>query len=70
MYKTFMNTLENPNFVIEHDVLSSFRKQKEKPTQIQHGMTTNEIADFVSDTLISFIRKQFEEAKIDSTKKD
>ena len=47
----------------DRDVLSAFRKEPEKSTEIRQGMTPGEIADIVSDRLMTIVKSQFEEAK-------
>ena len=63
MENLFINIEESQCFTSERDVLSAFKQHQEKPIQIQQGMTPVEIADFVSDQLISVIRQQFDAAK-------
>lgn len=68
MYKSFYNPDENQNCVMEPDVLSVFRKEKNIPNQIRQGMPQNQIAEIVSNKLISYIKNQFEEVKKQSQK--
>lgn len=63
MNKTFFNPEENQSCVMESEILSAFRKHKEKPSQIQQGMSPDEIAYVVSEHLISVIKEQFANAK-------
>jgi len=63
MNMTFFNPEENQNCVSESDVLSAFKQNREKPNQIQQGMSPLEIADIVSDHLMLVIKQQFEVAK-------
>jgi hypothetical protein len=48
---------------MESDALSVFRKEKNAPSQIRQGMQQNQIAEIVSDKLIDYIKKQFEDVK-------
>ena len=68
MYKSFYNLEENQICVMEPDVLSVFKKEKNTPGQIRQGMPQNQIADIVSDKLIDYIKKRFEEVKKQSQK--
>ena len=45
------------------DVLSVFRKEPEKSTEIRQGMTPGEIAEIVSDRIMDIVKGQFAEAK-------
>ncbi|MBK9477326.1 MAG: hypothetical protein IPN99_00410 [Bacteroidetes bacterium] len=47
----------------DKDVLSNFKKKPETNLSIHEGMTDFEISDFVSEKLISVVKKQFEETK-------
>jgi len=53
---------------MEPDALSVFRKEKNAPGQIRQGMPQNQIAEIVSDKLITYIKNQFEEVKKQSQK--
>lgn len=68
MYKSYFIPEENQNCVMESDVLSVFKKEKNTPSQIKHGMPQNQIAEIVSDKLIEYIKNQFEEVKKKSEK--
>jgi hypothetical protein len=63
MYKSFYNPEEYQNCIMESDALSVFRKEKNAPSQIRQGMQQNQIAEIVSDKLIDYIKKQFEDVK-------
>lgn len=45
------------------NLLSVFREDKTAPTTIHEGMSPKEVAEVVSDHLITIIEKQFEQAK-------
>ncbi len=60
MYKTYFNSDENQNCVMEPDALSVFRKEKNAPSQIRQGLQQSQIAEIVSDKLIDYIKNQFE----------
>jgi hypothetical protein len=47
----------------DRDVLSAFRRTPEKSTEIRHGMSPQEIAEIVSDRLMTIVKDQFEAAK-------
>jgi hypothetical protein len=47
----------------DRDVLSVFRKESEKSTEIRQGMTPGEIAEIVSDRIMTLVKGQFKEAK-------
>ena len=68
MYKSYFTPEENQNCVMEPDVLSVFKKEKNAPSQIRQGMPQNQIAEIVSDKLIDYIKNQFEEVKKQSQK--
>jgi len=58
-----LNPEENKKYLIERDILSVFKTNKEKNNQIHQNMSPCEIAEVVSDHLISMVRKQFETTK-------
>lgn len=49
----------------ERDVLSAFRKTPERKSEIQGGMSPQEIAEIVSDRLMEVVKDQFQAAKKD-----
>ena len=57
------NSEENKDFLINNEFFSSLDNKKSKNTQILQGMSPKEIADIVSDHLISIVKKQFQVAK-------
>ena len=57
------NSEENKDFLISNEFFSSLDNKKSKNTQILQGMSPKEIADIVSDHLISIVKKQFQVAK-------
>jgi len=57
------NPVENQNSCLESDILSVFKPDQEKKGEIQEGMSPKEIAEIVSDHLITIVRNQFEIAK-------
>lgn len=46
------------------DVLSAFKQATAKNLTIQRGMSVTEISDVVSEKIITVIKHQFEETKI------
>ena len=46
------------------DVLSAFKQTTAKNQTIQRGMSVTEISDLVSEKIITVIKHQFEETKI------
>ncbi len=46
------------------DVLSAFKQATAKNQTIQRGMSVTEISDLVSEKIITVIKHQFEETKI------
>ncbi len=63
-----MNTLSfdqhiNQSRMGEQDVLAGFRRTSEKKLDIQRGMSPQEIAEVVSDRLMTVVRGQFEAAR-------
>ncbi len=53
----------NQNTFSEKDVLSAFRQESKKHTEIRQGMSPREISDVVSEHLMSVVKQQFETAK-------
>jgi hypothetical protein len=47
----------------DRDVLSVFRKTPKKKTEIEPGMSPEEIVEIVTDRLMDIIREQFQAAK-------
>ena len=68
MGKSYFDQNDNQNWLMEPDVLSLFSKEENAPGQIKQGMPQSQIAEIVSDELISYIKKQFEEIKKQSQK--
>ena len=60
---TFFNRSLNQGNFGEHDVLSAFRNAPESRSEIQRGMSPEEIAEIVSDRLMKVVKDQFEAAK-------
>jgi hypothetical protein len=63
-----MNTLSfnqkmNQSNLRDRDVLSAFRKTPERRSEIERGMSPQEIAEIVSDRLMAIVKDQFEAAK-------
>lgn len=54
----------------ERDVLAAFRRTSEKKQEIQRGMSPQEIAEVVSDRLMTVVRGQFEHAKREFEQKE
>lgn len=61
------NSAMNFNFAnssyFDKDALPNFKKKPDANLTIHEGMTEFEISDFVSEKLISVVKKQFEETK-------
>jgi len=68
MPKSYYKIEENQNGVMEPDILSVFRKEKQTPGQIRQGMPQDQIVDIVSEKLMEIIKIQFEEVKKQSQK--
>lgn len=60
---TFFNKNLNQGNYADRDVLSAFRKTLEKKSEIQRGMSPQEIAEIVSDRLMEVVKDQFQAAK-------
>jgi hypothetical protein len=58
-----LNSEENKNYLMEKDILSAFNQVAEKPTNINQGMSPKQIAEVVSDHLMTVVKKQFDTAK-------
>lgn len=61
----FRSDLDQGKYQVDRNILSVFRPQTRKPTEIEQGMSSNEISDVVSDNIIAVVKKQFKEAKKD-----
>jgi hypothetical protein len=62
MHTFFDRNLNQGNYG-ERDVLSAFRNTPETRSEIQRGMSPQEIAEIVSDRLIKVVKDQFQAAK-------
>jgi hypothetical protein len=60
---TFFDKSTNQGNYGERDVLSAFRKTPETRSEIQRGMSPQEIAEIVSDRLMKVVKDQFQAAK-------
>ncbi len=60
---TFFDRSMNKGNYGERDVLSAFRMTPETRSEIQRGMSPQEIAEIVSDQLIKVVKDQFQAAK-------
>jgi len=58
-----LNSEENKNYLIEKDILSAFNQTPTHPNQIKQGMSPKQIAEVVSDHLMTIVKKQFDAAK-------
>jgi hypothetical protein len=63
MNNLFFNQEFNRGSFNDQDVLSAFRQQPERVTEIRQGMTAKEISEVVSDRLIAVVKEQFDAAK-------
>lgn len=60
----------NQSSMGERDVLAGFRRTSEKKLDIQRGMSPQEIAEVVSDRLMTVVRGQFEAARREFEQKE
>ena len=58
-----LNSEENKNYLMEKDILSAFNQTPTHPNQINQGMSPKQIAEVVSDHLMTVVKKQFDTAK-------
>lgn len=69
--KTFsFNTNYANNIDSNKDVLSAFKETPEKNLNIHQGMSVKEISEMVSEKIITVVKKQFEETKVQFETKD
>lgn len=54
------NPEETQVYADDSEILSFFKKAKEKKNDIQQGMSPKVIADIISDHLISIVRKDLQ----------
>jgi hypothetical protein len=48
---------------VSENPLSALKKEKAKKKEIEYGMTTDEIAEIISDRMMDVIKKQFAETE-------
>ncbi len=60
---SFNNGFANNNTFSDRDVLSAFKQEPDQHQEIKQGMSSQQIADIVSDRLIEVVREQFETVK-------
>ena len=46
------------------NMLAAFNPKTEKPTEVEYGMTPDQIADIISEKLMVIVRAQFEATRI------